>query len=71
MGLLADMHRLNSPLKRLIYQLILIVIFLIINELFIRSIRIPVFDILLSYNFFFINFHKFLFFNFNQWIKFY
>ena len=52
MGLLADMRRLNSPLKRLIYQLILIVIFLIINELFIRSIRIPVFDILLSYNFF-------------------
>ena len=60
-GLLADMRRLNSPLKRLIYQLILIVIFLIINELFIRSIRIPVFDILLSYNFFSLIFTSFCF----------
>mgnify|MGYP001185827732 CR=1 FL=1 len=60
-GLLADIQKLNSPLKRLTFQLIVIFIFVLINELFIKSIRIPIFDFYLNYNLVSIIFTSFCF----------
>ncbi len=59
LGLLADIQKLNSPLKRLIFQTVIIAIFVFINELFLRSIRISFFDIYLNYNFFSLIFTSF------------
>ena len=49
-GFFADLQKLNSPLKRLILQILTIIIFVSINEIFIRSIRISLIDIYLNYN---------------------
>ncbi len=59
LGLLADTQKLNSPFKRLIFQTIIIVIFVFINELFLRSIRISFFDTYLNYNLFSLIFTSF------------
>ncbi|WP_440653643.1 hypothetical protein [Candidatus Pelagibacter sp. HIMB1506] len=58
-GLLADIQRLNSPTKRLIFQCVLIVIFIFLNELFLRSIRLPVFDFYLNNDLFSLIFTSF------------
>ena len=60
-GFLADIQKFNSPLKRLVYQLFVILIFVSINELFIRSIRIDFFDFYLNYNLISIVFTTFCF----------
>ena len=60
-GFLADIQKFNSPLKRLVYQLFVILIFVSINELFIRSIRIDFFDLYLNYNLISIVFTTFCF----------
>ena len=60
-GLLADTRKLNSPSKRLIFQSILIVTFVLINQLFIKSIRIPLFDFYLTYNYVSLIFTSFCF----------
>ena len=60
-GLLADTQKINSPLKRLIYQSFVILIFVFINELFLRSIRINFFDFYLNYNLISIIFTSFCF----------
>jgi len=60
-GFLADIQKFNSPLKRLIYQLFIILIFVSINDLFIRSIRIDFFDFYLNYNLISIVFTTFCF----------
>ena len=49
-GLFADLQKLNSPLKRLFLQTLIIIIFLSINEIFIRSIRISLIDVYLNHN---------------------
>ena len=49
-GLFADLQKLNSPLKRLVLQTLTIIIFVSINEIFIRSIRISLIDIYLNHN---------------------
>ncbi len=49
-GLFADLQKLNSPLKRLAIQTLTIIIFVSINEIFIRSIRISLIDIYLNHN---------------------
>lgn len=49
-GLFADLQKLNSPLKRLVFQSLVILFFVTINDIFIRSIRISSFDIYLNYN---------------------
>ena len=49
-GLFADIQKLKSPLKRFVFQLILVLFFVTINDIFIRSIRISFFDIYLNYN---------------------
>jgi len=50
-GLLADIQRFNSPLRRLFLQSLLILIFVSINEVLIRSIRLEFFDIYLNIDF--------------------
>lgn len=59
LGLLADIQKLNSPIKRLIFQIVIVAIFVFINELFLRSIRISFLDIYLNYNFFSLIFTSF------------
>ena len=59
LGLLADIQKLNSPSKRLIFQTIIIATFVFINELFLRSVRISFLDIYLSYNLFSLIFTSF------------
>ena len=49
-GLFADLQKLNSPIKRLIFQLLTILIFVTINDMLVRSIRITFVDIYLSYD---------------------
>lgn len=49
-GLFADLQKLNSPIIRLILQTAVIIFFVSINDLFLRSIRIPLIDDYLSYN---------------------
>ena len=49
-GLFADIQKLKSPLKRFIFQLVVVLFFVIFNDVFIRSIRISFFDIYLNYN---------------------
>jgi len=49
-GLFADLQKLNSPLKRFVFQSLVILFFVTINDIFIRSIRISLFDIYLNYN---------------------
>ena len=49
-GLFADLQKLNSPLKRLLLQTLIIITFISINEIFIRSIRISLIDIYLNHN---------------------
>tara|TARA_B100000965_G_scaffold154533_1_gene128519 strand:+ start:605 stop:1669 length:1065 start_codon:yes stop_codon:yes gene_type:complete len=49
-GLFADLQKLNSPLKRLVIQTLTIIIFVSINEMFIRSIRISLIDTYLNHN---------------------
>ena len=49
-GLLADIQKLNSPVIRLILQTAVIIFFVLINDVFVRSIRIPLIDDYLSYN---------------------
>ncbi len=49
-GLLADLQKLNSPIIRLILQAAVIIFFVSINDLFVRSIRIPLIDDYLNYN---------------------
>ncbi len=60
-GLFADIHKLNSPLKRLIFQSAVIITFVLINELFIKSIRISIFDYYLTYNYVSLIFTSFCF----------
>tara|TARA_B100000780_G_C21121095_1_gene454145 strand:+ start:1730 stop:2779 length:1050 start_codon:yes stop_codon:yes gene_type:complete len=48
-GFLSDTQRLNDPKKRLTIQLIVILIFIYINHLLIKSIRIPLLDGYLEY----------------------
>jgi len=49
-GLFADLQKLNSPLKRLVLQTLTIIIFVSINDIFIRSIRISLVDIYLNHD---------------------
>ena len=49
-GLFADIQKLNSPSLRLIFQTVIIFIFILFNELFLRSIRLNIFDFYLNYN---------------------
>ena len=49
-GFFADIQKLNSPLKRFIFQLFLILIFVIINDLFLRQVRITFIDQYLNYD---------------------
>lgn len=49
-GLFADIQKLNSPSVRLIFQSIIIIAFILFNELFLRSIRLSFFDFYLNYN---------------------
>ncbi len=49
-GFFADFRKLNSPIIRLCLQTAVIVFFVSINDLFIRSIRIPFLDNYLNYN---------------------
>lgn len=50
-GLFADIQKITSATKRLILQSFVIFIFVFINELYLRSIRIDLFDFYLNYNF--------------------
>lgn len=58
-GLFADTQKLISASKRLIFQTLIILIFIYINELYLRSIRINLFDYYLNYNFFSLIFTSF------------
>ncbi len=49
-GLFADLQKFNSPKKRLLIQSLTIFLFVIYNDLLIRSIRIPFIDNYLSIN---------------------
>lgn len=52
-GLLSDTHKLNSTLKRFLFQLIIIIIFIYVNDLYIPSIKLSYFDTLIQNNVFF------------------
>ncbi len=51
-GLLSDLNILKSPYKRFILQITIILALVFLSKNFISSIRIPLFDHLLSYTFF-------------------
>ena len=51
-GFFSDINYLNSPVKRLILQIFFVTVFILINQTYINSVRIPFFDNLLN-NFFF------------------
>ena len=59
LGMLSDIQRLNSPIKRLIIQILIVVIFVYSNELFINSIRITPIDNYLDYKIFSVIFTSF------------
>ena len=52
LGLLADLNLVNSPLKRFIFQIVLIVIFVIYLEIEILDLRIEILNTILKNNFF-------------------
>lgn len=51
-GFFSDINYLNSPVKRLILQIFFVTVFILINQTYISSVRIPLFDNFLN-NFFF------------------
>ena len=48
-GFLSDTQRLNAPKKRLLVQIFIVLFFVYINHLLIKSIKIPLLDIYLEY----------------------
>jgi len=48
-GFLSDTQRLNAPKKRLLVQIFIVLFFVYINHLLIKSIRIPLLDIYFEY----------------------
>ena len=51
-GILSDLNILKSPYKRFILQIVIILVLIYLSKNFISSIRIPLFDYLLTYTFF-------------------
>jgi len=49
-GLFADIQKLKSPLKRFVFQSLIVLFFVTFNDIFIKSIRISFLDIYLNYN---------------------
>ena len=49
-GLFADIQKLKSPLKRFVFQSLIVLFFVTINDIFIKSVRISFLDIYLNYN---------------------
>jgi len=52
LGLMSDLNLLTSPIKRIIIQIFLILSFIIINDLSIKTLSLELFDELLNYKFF-------------------
>ncbi len=51
-GILSDLNTLKSPYKRFFFQISVILTLVFLNKIFISSIRIPIFDYLLTLTFF-------------------
>lgn len=50
LGILSDMNFLNNPLKRIMTQILLVLLFVISEQIFIRSLSIDIFDKLMQIN---------------------
>ena len=60
-GFLSDLNYLVSPFKRIFYQILVIVVFIHLNEIYVESIRILIIDQLLENLFFKVIFTSFCF----------
>ncbi len=58
-GILSDLNYVASPLKRIIFQILIITLFIIFSDIYINSIRIEYFDKLLENTYFKIGFTLF------------
>jgi UDP-N-acetylmuramyl pentapeptide phosphotransferase/UDP-N-acetylglucosamine-1-phosphate transferase len=60
-GLLSDLNYLVSPIKRILFQILVVVLFIYLNDIYVQSIRIHIIDQLLENLFFKIVFTSFCF----------
>ena len=71
LGIFSDLKLIKSASKRLLYQTIIVIFFVILQDITIENTRVYLLDNFLDFKFFNYLFVLFLYFDRNEWLKFF